>query len=132
MKLRYLIFAAALMVSAPHMVPAGPAGHGPEHLTTESTAVNVGIDRRTIVLDHMFFQPGGADIHPAAKPAFNGLAAFMEDNPEVKVGLSCETSPSWSEDCDDRLSNLRVDTVKSFLLDQGIQGDRIVVWRDLP
>lgn len=141
MKIRYLVFAAALIIYSPRLVhgepafasaqPGDPGGQVLQHFTTGRAAVNLWIDRRTFVLDHMFFQPGGAGIHPAAKRALNGLAAFMADDPEVKVGLSCETFPSWSEDCDNRLSNLRVESVRSFLLDQGIQADRVIVWREL-
>jgi outer membrane protein OmpA-like peptidoglycan-associated protein len=91
-----------------------------------AVTVELMTDGRTIiVLDDLFFKPDHAELNLAGRRTLSRLVSLMAENPRLVVWLSGETP--WSESYPDSLSNLRADSVRRFLIDQGLSVHRVVL-----
>ena len=68
---------------------------------------------------------GRADLGDAAQTALVGLAREMKENPRLAVELEGYTDPSGSLDYNIALSQRRVEAVRRFLVQQGVDLRRI-------
>ncbi|MBQ8101023.1 MAG: OmpA family protein [Paludibacteraceae bacterium] len=80
---------------------------------------------RKVVLRNMFFATGKTRILPQSEPTLEELAAFMQDNPEVKIRIIGHTDAVGSEESNQRLSEGRAAAVRADLMARGVDAARI-------
>jgi len=73
----------------------------------------------------VFFSPDSIELSDAAQTALLGVVKEMEANPALTVELGGYTDPRGAIEYNYALSQKRVDTVRRFLMDKGIQLARI-------
>ena len=92
------------------------------------TAMSASSDEeRTFVLNYVTFETGSAELTDLSKKyALANVAAAMESNPELVVGLGGYTDNTGEAEANLVLSQLRADAVKNYLLEQGVAVERLV------
>jgi outer membrane protein OmpA-like peptidoglycan-associated protein len=78
-----------------------------------------------LTLGDVLFTTGRADLKPGATDNLNKLAAFLDKYPDRSVAIQGYTDSVGSEDSNQRLSERRADSVKSYLTGQGISSMRL-------
>ena len=73
----------------------------------------------------VYFSPDSSELSDAAQTALVSVAKEMEEHPTLTVELGGYTDPRGATDYNYGLSQRRVDAVRKFLLDKGIQLARI-------
>ena len=73
----------------------------------------------------VYFSPDSIDLSDAAQTALTAVVAEMKAHPTLTVELGGYTDPRGALDYNYALSQRRVDTVRRFLMDRGIQLARI-------
>jgi outer membrane protein OmpA-like peptidoglycan-associated protein len=73
----------------------------------------------------VFFAPDSSDLNDVAQTALAGVARNMEENPSLTVELGGYTDRRGALDYNYGLSQRRVNAVRRFLMDKGIQLGRI-------
>jgi outer membrane protein OmpA-like peptidoglycan-associated protein len=73
----------------------------------------------------VYFSPDSIDLSDAAQTALTSVVAEMKAHPTLTVELGGYTDPRGALDYHYALSQRRVDSVRRFLLDRGIQMARI-------
>ena len=79
-----------------------------------------------LTLGDVFFTSGMADLKPGAATNLDRLVTFLKQNPDRKVEIEGHTDNVGGDDYNQGLSQRRADSVRSFLLQQGISPERIV------
>jgi outer membrane protein OmpA-like peptidoglycan-associated protein len=80
-----------------------------------------------LTLGDVLFDTGKADLNPGASRNLDQLVAFLTDHPERRVEIDGYTDNVGTDSYNLNLSERRADTVKSVLVDRGIDSTRIVV-----
>lgn len=80
---------------------------------------------QTIVLNNIFFDTGSADLRPESYVELGVLYKMMVDNPSLKIEISGHTDNVGSAALNQRLSERRAESVVNFLIDRGIDRDRL-------
>jgi outer membrane protein OmpA-like peptidoglycan-associated protein len=78
-----------------------------------------------LTLGDVLFTNGRADLKPGAAGNLNKLVAFLNKYPDRSVIIQGYTDSVGSEDYNQRLSERRADSVKSYLAEQGISSMRL-------
>jgi outer membrane protein OmpA-like peptidoglycan-associated protein len=73
----------------------------------------------------VFFSPDSSNLNDVAQTALAGVARDMEENPSLTVELGGYTDQRGALDYNYGLSQRRVNAVRRFLMDKGIQLGRI-------
>lgn len=73
----------------------------------------------------VFFSPDSSDLNDVAQTALAGVAKDMEENPSLTVELGGYTDRRGALDYNYGLGQRRVNAVRRFLIDKGIQLGRI-------
>ncbi|HSL49163.1 MAG TPA: OmpA family protein [Candidatus Deferrimicrobiaceae bacterium] len=73
----------------------------------------------------VYFAPDSIELSDAAQTALAGVVREMEANPALTVELGGYTDPRGALDYNYALSQRRVDAVRRFLMDKGVQLARI-------
>ncbi|MGH7386702.1 MAG: OmpA family protein [Candidatus Rokuibacteriota bacterium] len=73
----------------------------------------------------VYFSPDSINLSDAAQTALAGVVKELQSNPSITVELGGYTDPHGSLDYNYALSQRRVDAVRRFLIDKGIQLARI-------
>jgi outer membrane protein OmpA-like peptidoglycan-associated protein len=79
-----------------------------------------------LTLGDVLFTSGRADLKAGAAANLGRLVHFLKENADRKVEIEGHTDNVGSDDYNQSLSQRRADSVKSFLMQQGIGSDRIV------
>jgi outer membrane protein OmpA-like peptidoglycan-associated protein len=79
-----------------------------------------------LTLGDVLFTSGRADLKAGAAENLSRLVHFLNENADRKVEIEGHTDNVGSDDYNQSLSQRRADSVKSFLMQQGIGSDRIV------
>lgn len=79
----------------------------------------------TIIMDNLYFDTDKTTIRPISEGALNELAELLQRHATVKITLIGHTDNVGKEDYNLRLSQGRVESVKSELMKRGIDGERI-------
>jgi outer membrane protein OmpA-like peptidoglycan-associated protein len=79
-----------------------------------------------VTLGDVLFETGRAEIKGNGAANLAKLAAFLNQYPERSVVIEGHTDNVGNEDYNMGLSQRRADTVKAYLLSQGIAADRVV------
>jgi outer membrane protein OmpA-like peptidoglycan-associated protein len=83
-------------------------------------------DRGLVVtLGDVLFMTGRADLQPGAVGNLGRLVTFLNKYPGRTVAIEGYTDSVGSEDYNQRLSERRADSVKSYLIGQGIGSTRL-------
>jgi outer membrane protein OmpA-like peptidoglycan-associated protein/tetratricopeptide (TPR) repeat protein len=80
----------------------------------------------SIVLKNIFFDFDKATLRPASKTELENLYSFLTEHPEVKVELSGYTDSAGDEKYNKKLSERRASEVVKFLIEKGIEKNRLV------
>lgn len=78
-----------------------------------------------ITLGDLLFATGKSQLREGASNHLDKLAAFLRENPERTVMIEGHTDNVGSDELNDALSRQRADTVKSYLVGQGIASSRL-------
>jgi outer membrane protein OmpA-like peptidoglycan-associated protein len=78
-----------------------------------------------LTLGDVLFTTGRADLKPGAAGNLDKLVAFLNKYPDRGVTIQGYTDSVGSEDYNQRLSERRTDSVKSYLAEQGISSMRL-------
>ena len=79
-----------------------------------------------LTLGDVLFTSGRADLKAGAESNLDRLVTFLSQNPDRKVEIEGHTDNVGSDDYNQGLSQRRADSVRSFLMQQGINSVRIV------
>jgi outer membrane protein OmpA-like peptidoglycan-associated protein len=82
---------------------------------------------RTLVgVVHVPFAFDSADLDASAEAALTAIVKELNDNPQVTLDLEGATDPVGRLDYNIKLSQRRVEVVKRWLVDKGVESTRIV------
>lgn len=76
-------------------------------------------------LENLFFKSGSAEIVSQSDTSLKNLSEILNANPNLKIKLGGYTDNTGSEEANIKLSNLRAQTAKLKLIENGIAADRI-------
>jgi len=78
-----------------------------------------------LTLGDVLFTTGRADLKPGASDNLNKLVAFLDKYPQRDVAIQGYTDSVGTDDYNQRLSERRADSVKSYLAERGVSSMRI-------
>jgi outer membrane protein OmpA-like peptidoglycan-associated protein len=79
----------------------------------------------TIVLDHLIFAQSKAIIDPKSFSQLDEVAQMMKENEKIEIQLEGHTDNQGNAGLNLELSQKRVDAVKKYLVEKGVQKNRI-------
>lgn len=82
-------------------------------------------EKRTYTLRDVYFNTDKATLREKSYDALDDLLAAMKSNPDMKVEIAGHTDDRASEEYNKDLSQRRAETVKQYLVENGIEPDRI-------
>ena len=83
-------------------------------------------DDNTILLEYVTFETGSARLTPLSRYQLNDAAAFLKANDDVSAALLGHTDNTGNFDANLSLSRERANSVRAYLLEQGVSGNRLV------
>lgn len=95
---------------------------GDQHVTFQLTPLEVGT---TITLNKVYFTRGTAELLDESFVELGKVVDMMAENPEIKIELSGHTDNQGSSKLNLKLSQDRVEKVKMYLTEHGIESKRI-------
>jgi peptidyl-prolyl cis-trans isomerase A (cyclophilin A) len=121
---RRLLVACALGTLAPRA-----AADPPPVPTVEVTANRVEVDHAGSIPTDLLFDPGDAQIKPAARPLLDAIARALAKDPTTAVRIACHTDDTApdndrSGEYNLRLSQQRADAVLAYLVKHGVAARR--------
>lgn len=88
--------------------------------------VKVDLDKGKIeIKQKVFFATGKSTIRRRSFPLLREVAQVLRDNPEMRIVVEGHTDSRGSNSLNLRLSQARADSVRAFLIENGIAGDRL-------
>jgi OmpA-OmpF porin, OOP family len=78
-----------------------------------------------VTLEDVLFEVNGADPQPGAQVELLRLVEYLERNPDRKILVEGHTDSTGSSEYNLRLSQLRAESVQSFLIGNGLPPDRV-------
>jgi OOP family OmpA-OmpF porin len=90
-------------------------------VTAENTAAVIALIEQSEVK----FETDKSELSPSFKRMIQGVANVMKENPSFMLNVTGHADDRASEEYNMALSQRRADAVRSYLIDQGISGDRI-------
>ena len=76
-------------------------------------------------LEDVLFESGRATLTPRAKETLTELISILENNPDIRVRLEGHTDNVGNESSNEMLSQKRAESIKAYLVSEGIDGSRI-------
>ena len=76
-------------------------------------------------VESIYFDTGSANLTKESLPALNKLLKIMKENPNFKIEIDGHTDSTGIKDFNMKLSLMRADTIKYWLVMNGISEDRI-------
>ncbi len=80
----------------------------------------------SVRLNNIHYDLDKYDIRPDARPELDRLVQFLRDNPEVRVELSSHTDSRASHEYNERLSQNRANSARTYIISKGIAADRVI------
>jgi outer membrane protein OmpA-like peptidoglycan-associated protein len=90
------------------------------------TLVPWNADLNRIDLANIFYDSGSSELREDSKIELDKLVSYMLDRPGIRVELSSHTDCRDDEDSNLLLSQARAESCVGYIIDQGIQPDRIL------
>jgi OmpA-OmpF porin, OOP family len=78
-----------------------------------------------VTLEDVLFEVNGAALQPGAQAELLRLADYLERNPDRKIMIEGHTDNTGGSDYNLQLSQLRAQSVESYLMSSGVPADRI-------
>ena len=82
--------------------------------------------KKPIELPNILYDVGKWDLRPESKIALNGLIVTMNDNPNIVIELGSHTDSRPIPMTNDTLSQRRAESVVTYLIENGIDAERLV------
>ncbi|WP_294221772.1 sodium/proton-translocating pyrophosphatase, partial [uncultured Chryseobacterium sp.] len=76
-------------------------------------------------IENLYFERGSSDLRPGSDAQLLNLVELLNAYPTMKIKLGGYTDNIGNEESNQKLSNLRAQTVKLKLLELGVGGDRV-------
>jgi outer membrane protein OmpA-like peptidoglycan-associated protein len=86
------------------------------------TPIEVG---EVIRINNVFFDFAKATLREESYPELNRIVKFMNDNPSMEIALAGHTDNVGSDGDNMKLSEARIQSVKAYIAEQGIDADRM-------
>ena len=102
---------------------AGPAENA--GCPVEEDALAEIVDDRIELRQKVFFETAEATILPQSFPLLNQVAQILEANPTITIRVEGHTDSRGSWDYNKRLSESRAASVRSYLIERGIEAHRM-------
>jgi len=81
--------------------------------------------RTSTLVARVLFGTGKSALTPGAQAQLNEFVSAMHDEPDTKAVITGHADSTGSADRNERLSEMRADAVKTFLVGHGVSPDRI-------
>jgi len=98
-------------------------------VTNTQFTIKVPLDKividKAIVLENIYYDLDEDYIRPDAAVELDKLVAILEDNPEIKIELSSHTDSRQTADYNMDLSNRRAQSATTYIIEAGIDTERI-------
>lgn len=91
-------------------------------LTIDLTPVKAG---KQVRLDNIFFEFDSYELKPESEPELRFLHTFLERNPRIRIEIQGHTDNVGSDEVNMTLSQNRAEAVRRYLLEKGIDADRV-------
>ncbi len=91
-------------------------------LTIDLTPVRPG---KTVRLDNIFFAFDSYKLKPESEPELRFLTTFLQRNPRLSIEIQGHTDNVGSDEVNSTLSQQRAESVRTYLLNQGIDAERV-------
>ncbi len=96
-------------------------------LSNLDVAMKVKIKEEQVIEFHnIYFDFGKADLKPSSIQVLDKLIDVMNENPNMKIELSAHTDSKSSKRYNQKLSDKRANSAKTYMLSKGILSNRIV------
>ena len=104
-----------------------PDAKAVDDLSLEGIEVSLSRARRgeKIRVDTIHFETGKANLEPGSIPTLHKLYDMLSDNPEIRIEIAGHTDSTGSDETNQRLSELRAESVAGWLIQNGITSTRI-------
>ena len=79
-----------------------------------------------VLIDNIFYDYDRATLRPESKTALDSLVVLLQENPNVTIELSAHCDYKGSSEYNKRLSQRRAESVVNYLIEHGIQKDRLI------
>jgi len=79
----------------------------------------------TVTINNLFFELNKATLTPESEPELKRIVSVLNDNKTLVIEVSGHTDNTGSDEFNNKLSLDRADAVKAYLLNAGIDGNRI-------
>ncbi len=83
------------------------------------------IEKPLARLEDVLFESGRAALRPGAKETLTELVSILENHPDIRVRLEGYTDNVGNESANEMLSQKRAESIKDYLVSEGIDGSRI-------
>lgn len=80
---------------------------------------------QNIKIEHLYFQADAADIDTDSHEVLDEVYTFLEENNDVKIEIGGHTNSKPKDEYCDKLSTSRASAVADYLINKGIDKDRI-------
>ena len=94
-----------------------------KHFKKEIVLAKIG---ESIKIDNVFYDSGKWDLRDDAKENLQQLISILNDNPNIVIELSSHTDMIGEYDANEVLSQKRAQSVVNYLIEKGIDKDRLV------
>lgn len=85
--------------------------------------IEVGV---TVIIKNIYFNFDKTDLKPESFPELNRLTRLMKENPGITIEIGGHTDDKGSDEYNVELSDGRANSVMNYLLEQGIDADRMI------
>lgn len=79
-----------------------------------------------VVLNNIFFETGDYSLQASSNTELEHLRLFLQENPLLKIEIQGHTDNVGTEEANKELSQLRAEAVRNFLLETGINEDKVI------
>lgn len=83
------------------------------------------INAEPVVLNNVYFAHGSSEIKPGSDPELRELLSLLRENPDLHLQLRGHTDSTGSPETNMELSQARADAIKYWLVDHGMEEDRL-------
>jgi outer membrane protein OmpA-like peptidoglycan-associated protein/tetratricopeptide (TPR) repeat protein len=98
-------------------------------ITNTQFTIKIPLDKividKAIVMENIYYDLDEDYIRPDAAIELDKLVAILKDNPEIKIELSSHTDSRQTADYNMDLSNRRAQSATNYIIEAGIDSDRI-------
>lgn len=98
---------------------------GADSVLSDTVWMNMQVGQK-IVLKNIYYDYDKWDILPESAEELDKLVILMSANPDMKLELGSHTDSRGAEEYNRKLSQLRAESAKAYLVSSGIEADRIM------